>query len=187
VVDGNSGASIWAHWLSGDWLLSERRSIEDKEESESELGILKGRNFLNLNWTPFVGVWVLVWSRCGWSSVRVAANVDIDTLTYVQRLKVCLERDWRVGGKSRYHWSVCRVHDSPGWSILKVNSAHVFEAERRVFASLVSLLFHQVTFKSLSFSLSSKLLPLWTTISQISLRVTLYLATLTTPHSLFSL
>jgi hypothetical protein len=67
--------------------------MEDKDESESERSILKGRNFLNLNWTPFVGLLGLVWNRCKWSGVRAAVNVDIDTLTNVQRLKTCLERD----------------------------------------------------------------------------------------------
>jgi hypothetical protein len=81
VVDGKSGAETLAHWLSGDWVLSERKSVEDSEERELKLGILKGRNFLNLNWTPFVGLWVLVWSRCRLVGVRVAVNVDIDTLT----------------------------------------------------------------------------------------------------------
>jgi hypothetical protein len=72
--------------------------MEDSEDRESERGILKGRNFLNLKWTPFGGLWVLVWSRCGWSGVRVAVNVNIDTLTYVQRLKAWVDRDRRVGG-----------------------------------------------------------------------------------------
>jgi hypothetical protein len=63
-------------------VLSERKSVEDSEERELELGILKGRNFLNLKWTPFCGLRVLVWSRCGWTGVRVVVDVDIDTLAY---------------------------------------------------------------------------------------------------------
>jgi hypothetical protein len=72
--------------------------MEDKVESESERGILKGRDFLNPSWTPFVGLCVLVWSRCWWSGVRVAVNVDIDTLMSVQRLKASVDKDRRVGG-----------------------------------------------------------------------------------------
>jgi hypothetical protein len=78
--------------------------MEDKVESESERGILKGRNF---------GLGVLVWSLCWWSGVRVAVNIEIDTLTSVQRLKASVDRDRRVGGSRDIIYPL----QSPGQSV----------------------------------------------------------------------